>query len=165
MENVYFTVGHGQEQHLKNAGLEKLRNLCLHLVLGLPAAQADVDVSIGVTLHFPPPPRHTGMFGLPFPPAQDKGRQAGWQLSCSGRVQSVVTLLHPLDPDPSPLPCPEDSRVSSSRTPWPPHLAGHYRGFSCPAPAGHSGLPLILQYSSQMSVFRDWGPWVLGQIG
>lgn len=78
MENVYFTVGHGQEQHLKNAGLEKLRNLCLHLVLGLPAAQADVDVSIGVTLHpppHPPPPHRDVRTALPSRSGQ---RQAGW---------------------------------------------------------------------------------------
>lgn len=164
MENVYFTVGHRQEEHLKSTGLEKPRNLCLHLVLRLPAAEVGVDVSIEVTLGSPCP--HPGMFWLPFPPAEDKGRQAGWHLSCSGRVQSIVTLLHPLAPDSSPLPCPQGhSHGSSSRTPWSPHLAGGYHGFSCPAPAGHSGLLLILQGSSQMSVFRAWGPWVPAQTG
>ena len=132
------------------AGVTGCRGGCRHVYRSHP----------GVTLSPP------GMFWLPFPPAQDKGRQAGWQLSCSGWVQSVITLLHPLDPDPSPLPCPQGhSHGSSSRTPWSPHLAGGYHGFSCPAPAGHSGLLLILQDSSQMSVFRDWGPWVLDQIG
>ena len=78
MENVYFTVGHGQEQHLKNAGLEKLRNLCLHLVLGLPAAQADVDVSIGVTLHPRPPPATPGCSDCPSLPLRTKaGRLVG----------------------------------------------------------------------------------------
>ena len=66
---------------------------------------------------FPAP--HPRMFWLPFPPAQDKGRQAGWHLSCSGRVQSTVTLLHPLAPGSSPLRCPQGhSHGSSSRTPW-----------------------------------------------
>ena len=55
MENGYFTVRPGQERHLKNTGLEKPRNLCLHLVLGLPAAEVGVDMSIGVTLGSPCP--------------------------------------------------------------------------------------------------------------
>lgn len=84
MENVYFTVGHGQEQHLKNTGLEKLRNLCLHLVLGLLAAEADVDVSIGVTLH---PHATPGCSDCPSLPLRTKaGRLVG---SCPARAGPV----------------------------------------------------------------------------
>lgn len=91
-------------------------------------------------------------------PSRSGQRQAGW-------LAAVLLWAGPV-PDPSPLPCPRGhSHGSSSRTLWSPHLAGSYHGFSCPALAGHSGLLLILQGSSQMSVFRDWGPWVLDQIG
>lgn len=166
MENVYFTVGHRQEQHLKSTGLEEPHNLCLHLVLRLPAAEVGLDVSIEVTLGSPVPPPPQDVLAA-FPSCSGQ-RQAGW-------LASVLLWAGPVHCNAAAPPCPrlitttlpprtqprfffQDSMVS--------HLAGSYQGFSCPGPAGHSGLLLILQGSSQMSNFRDsWGPWVLDQIG
>lgn len=156
MENVYFTVGHGQEQHLKNTGLEKLKISVFILCWGYWLGGCEACL-----LESPAPQPPPGCSDCPSLPLRTKAGGLVVATVCSGGSSPYACCTPLTRPITSALPRGQPRLFLQDSLASTPGWQAVWLLLSQLSPR-HSGIAADSAVLKPGRCFIDWGPWVPG---